>query len=515
VTDAPLSTVTLTVDGETFELANDGRSLLDALRGEIGALSVKDGCSPQGQCGCCTVMVDGAPRVSCVTPLRRVQGRDIITVDGIDEDSRLAWAAAFADAGASQCGFCTPGIICRLEGLKRGGGDLGDPTAVNRSLQAHLCRCTGWSTIRDAAAAIGTGVTVRVPRDVEAAERRANVEGRTHQHVGPDVALGRGGFADDTAPRGSLVAVPDGDGWHVGESLFEARSAVVKVQGRRTTLGSVAPVELPEGQWDTTLQTSWVEPAYLETDVVWCEPGALAVGPLRNGGAFGAKHGTELASVARRLADKYQRPVRVVTDREWVVRNGPKRPPVAIGITAAGAGVFRVARTTGIRDIIKALAPDLTIEEVDIAGPPTSSSLRAAGWAEIEMINTALRGETSEVLGPDGGAARAEIDGDIVRVAVRAGDVLDEVVLRSYIIGAAHMALGWIRSESLAVDNDGVVHDLTIRSFGVLKATETPPIEVEIDTSPGDPVNVSDAAFVAVAAAAWLKAGTPAVIPDR
>ena len=61
-----------------------GVSLLDALREDLGARSVKDGCSPQGQCGCCTVLVDGAPRVACVTPVRRVAGRSVTTAAGLD-----------------------------------------------------------------------------------------------------------------------------------------------------------------------------------------------------------------------------------------------------------------------------------------------------------------------------------------------------------------------------------------------------------------------------------------------
>ncbi len=97
-----------------------------------------------------------------------------------------------------------------------------------------------------------------------------------------------------------------------------------------------------------------------------------------------------------------------------------------------------------------------------------------------------------------------------LRVWVSCGEVLDEVVLRSYCMGAAHMATGWVTSERLAVDEDGTVHDLTIRSFGVLRATETPPIDVEIDTeSSGEPVNGSDAVFAAVAAATWLHQECP------
>ena len=91
-------------------------------------------------------------------------------------------------------------------------------------------------------------------------------------------------------------------------------------------------------------------------------------------------------------------------------------------------------------------------------------------------------------------------------VRVAAGDPLDEVVLRSYAIGAAHMALGWVLTEGLAVDPEtGEVHDLTIRSFGVIRAKDTPPIDVEIvdDAGARRCARASDAVFAAVAAAAW------------
>ncbi|MYH94387.1 MAG: 2Fe-2S iron-sulfur cluster binding domain-containing protein, partial [Acidimicrobiaceae bacterium] len=107
----------LTVDGAVVAVADEGLTLLDVLREQLGVRSVKDGCSPQGQCGCCTVLVDGQPRVACVTPARRVQGRTITTLEGLDADVRDVWARAFAATGASQCGFCTPGIICRFAGL--------------------------------------------------------------------------------------------------------------------------------------------------------------------------------------------------------------------------------------------------------------------------------------------------------------------------------------------------------------------------------------------------------------
>src|SRR5262247_1880551 len=117
----PKPLVAFVVDGQDVEVPDDGRSLLDVLRERLGIRSLKDGCSPQGQCGCCTVLVDGQPRVSCVTPARRVRGRSITTLEGLPEAE--AWGSAFCATGGSQCGFCTPGIVLRLEGLRRKGGD--------------------------------------------------------------------------------------------------------------------------------------------------------------------------------------------------------------------------------------------------------------------------------------------------------------------------------------------------------------------------------------------------------
>jgi CO/xanthine dehydrogenase Mo-binding subunit len=107
------------------------------------------------------------------------------------------------------------------------------------------------------------------------------------------------------------------------------------------------------------------------------------------------------------------------------------------------------------------------------------------------------------------------VDDHAVRVWVSCGEVLDEVVLRSYCIGAAHMALGWVTSEGIRVDDSGEPQDLTIRSFGILRATEMPPVDVVVEQSGGAPVNGSDAVFTAVAAAAWIAQGCPQDWPTR
>jgi xanthine dehydrogenase small subunit len=515
----------LRVDGVEVEVPDRGTSLLDVLRDDLGLRSVKDGCSPQGQCGCCTVLVDGAPRVACVTPARRVAGRSVDTVYGLGTEVRDRWAAALVATGGSQCGFCTPGVIVRLEGLRRRPGRSSPPPVEEaaESLRANLCRCTGWRTILEAyELVVGPDpVPGRGDDGAAGAARRAAIEGGTPQAWGTEVTLGHGNFAADHAPDDALVAVLDEQGeWVVAETAAEARASAGKVQGRRTTVASEPPLELPAGEWDLALRTSWVEPAYLEPDASWCAPGGEPWSPVANGGAFGGKQASMVSGAARELADRHGRPVLAMLTREDVVRLGPKRPPMAAGLRRDGTGVVRVARAAGIAERIQSMAPLVDVVEVDLVGPAVSTDIRAAGWAEASILLHEVTGDDGPIEAPDGGRAAAVVDADgAIRVQVWAGDPLDEVVLRSYVVGAAHMALGWVTSESLALDHDGQVQDLTIRSFGVLRALDTPPIVVDIDGSAAEaaraPVNVSEVAFAAVAAAVWRHQGHPPDWPTR
>jgi xanthine dehydrogenase small subunit len=495
--------VQLDINGALVEVP-ESATLLDALR-EIRPrlVSVKDGCAPQGQCGCCTVLVDGEPRVACVTPARRVTGRSITTLEGLPEADRQRWADAFTACGASQCGFCTPGIIVRLSARAEAS------TSLDNALAAHLCRCTGWQTIREAVDQ-HANPTPHSARDLHAASRRAGIEGGSPQRVGADVALGRGGFAIDTVPDDALYAVPGPRGdWVLGETLAAARAQAAKVQGRRSTVVTDAPLALPDGDWARVLRTSWVEPAYLEPDVSWCRPGGEPASPLANGGAFGAKRASVVQAAARQLSADHQRPVCVVLAREDTVRLGPKRPPIAAGVRADGTGVMRIARTAAVAAAVASVAPQFEVEEVDLAGPPTSVDIRGAGWVEVAVLLGSL-GDTNEITAPNGAWASAQIAADgSIAVRVRCGEPLDEIVLRSYCIGAAHMAQSWVTTERIAVDDAGQIHDLTIRSFGICKAAQTPHIEVVIEPDAGEPINGSDAVFAAVALATWRARGFP------
>src|SRR3954447_366758 len=111
------SAVTFTCNGSPVSVRADHPHLLAALREELDVTSPKDGCSPSGQCGCCTVLIDGKAQVSCQTSLAKVAGRSITTLEGIDESERQRFASTFAALGALQCGFCTPGILVRTKAL--------------------------------------------------------------------------------------------------------------------------------------------------------------------------------------------------------------------------------------------------------------------------------------------------------------------------------------------------------------------------------------------------------------
>jgi hypothetical protein len=475
-----------------------------------------------------------------VTPVRRVDGREVTTLEGLPPSLRHRWAEAFVAHGASQCGFCTPGIVMRLAALARESPERpASREEIEAALRAHLCRCTGWQSIVEASCrALGVidGAAEAERRDQVLAAWRAEVEGAALQSSGPDVVLGGGGFADDNSPADALLQL--GADGPLAEGFRAARAGAGRVQGRNSTVPLSHPLDVPDGDWALTLQTTWVEPAYVEPDASWCRPGEEPASPLANGGAFGGKRGSPVPGDASALAEESGRPVRVLWRREDVVRRGPKRPPLAVALRADGSGLLRVGRTARSGDLtalvarVHEIAPEVDVEFVDIAGPPVSLDPRGAAWAELAAARAALMTRAGLTTpGPRGGGAvsvsvpgagRAAVELHLdgtgrgrLHVAVWAGAVLDPVTLRSYALGAVHQGLGVVWSEGVAVDDAGEPLDLTIRSFGILAARDMPEVTVDLHEEDGWPVNGSDAVFAATMAAAWLAEGLPPRWPTR
>ena len=157
---APSKVWSAEVNGQQREvLVPSNAVLLDVLRDKTGCLGVKRGCD-MGTCGCCTVMIDGQPRLSCLTIAQDAIGSKITTVEGLADGAHLApIQQCFAEHGGSQCGFCTPGFLVASQALLNENPNPSD-SQIACAIEGNLCRCTGYQQIIEsiqAAAAIHRG----------------------------------------------------------------------------------------------------------------------------------------------------------------------------------------------------------------------------------------------------------------------------------------------------------------------------------------------------------------------
>ena len=195
----PSNRVAFVVNGTPVTVRRDHPHLLAALREELDITSPKDGCSPSGQCGCCTVLVDGKAIVSCQQSLEKVANTNITTLEGVSQVERDAFANAFAACGGLQCGFCIPGIVVRAKAQidKKGAGLKREDMA--RHLGAHLCRCTGYVKILDAIDSVAKQLSPEIVST-------GGLGVRVAKHEAKELALGDRGYIDDMRLPGLLHA---------------------------------------------------------------------------------------------------------------------------------------------------------------------------------------------------------------------------------------------------------------------------------------------------------------------
>lgn len=191
--------VTLRVNERMVEVSSEHPHLLSALRDELGLTAAKDGCSPSGQCGCCTVIIDGKAVVSCQQPLDKVAGKSILTLEGLPEEERNRYATAFAACGGLQCGFCIPGIVMRAKGQIDKKGAALTRSDMSRHLGANLCRCTGYVKVLDAIEAVATG-------NIPPLTPNGGIGSRGVKYEAADLALGDRHYVDDIVLPGMVHA---------------------------------------------------------------------------------------------------------------------------------------------------------------------------------------------------------------------------------------------------------------------------------------------------------------------
>jgi aerobic-type carbon monoxide dehydrogenase small subunit (CoxS/CutS family) len=142
-----MATIGLTVNGQARAVETEpDRPLLEVLREDLGLTGTKYGCG-EGQCRACTVLLEGKPVTSCVTPVRMADGRKIVTIEGLAQGDRLHKVQqAFLEEGAMQCGYCTPGMIMRTVALIESTPQPSDAEII-RALDGNICRCCGYQRI--------------------------------------------------------------------------------------------------------------------------------------------------------------------------------------------------------------------------------------------------------------------------------------------------------------------------------------------------------------------------------
>lgn len=228
----------------------EDESLLETLRERCGVRSTKDGCSPQGQCGCCLAIVGGRAVTTCAMPASKAAGQEILTLEGLSEAERAQMTDAFVAAAGMQCGFCIPGIMVRTKHLL---DKSPDPTRdeIAKAIDVHLCRCTGYVKIIDAVQLLARA---RRGEEVPKPRYHGGVGDRVARYRGADLALGDRPYVADLRREGMLFGAL--------ALSAHARAKVLRIDTSRATAhpGVVAVAtyrDVPGDRWYGLIHKDW------------------------------------------------------------------------------------------------------------------------------------------------------------------------------------------------------------------------------------------------------------------
>lgn len=227
-----------------------GETLLETLRGRCGVTSLKDGCAPQGQCGCCLALVGGRAVVTCAMPAESAAGKEVTTLDSLPAAEREQMANAFVAAAGMQCGYCIPGIAMRAKHLL---DKTPSPSRdeIAKAIDVHLCRCTGYTKVIDAVELLAKAKRGEaVPKPL----RDGGVGARVARYRGPELALGTRPYVADLRREGllhgalTLAAHPRAKVLRIDTTRAAAHPGVLAVATYR---------DVPGDRWVGLIKKDW------------------------------------------------------------------------------------------------------------------------------------------------------------------------------------------------------------------------------------------------------------------
>ncbi len=196
--------ISFILNGEKIKFSGDeNTSLLNFLRLELGITSAKNGCSAQSACGACMVEINGEAKLACVTLIKKLEGAEVTTMEGIPEPMKDILAKAFVEKGAVQCGFCTPGFLMRTKVLLQK-NPMPTKDEIKQALTLNLCRCTGYTKIIEAIAFAAK--TLHEGKTIEFSDNSGDVGSSYPKYQALETAIGNRKFVDDMSFEGMAHA---------------------------------------------------------------------------------------------------------------------------------------------------------------------------------------------------------------------------------------------------------------------------------------------------------------------